>query len=528
MNIRVVGVLTIAIGLLIGCTWRQADLFAIGCDAFGYARQAQLFRDKGLLRGLDTRIDVEEARFLIGVAKTITPDSTQYSEAIAPHCHHYSARVDRIILQYPPGTGLILSIFPENVSLGLAFILAMTLIAGVFTLAMLRGRPASSGLAVGCAALTLIEITLARPAALDSASAAMSVALIPLCAFLAIVAFPPQEDDASSGSALFLGLAAGLLVALRLPNIFPLAGLACTIAIERRLSRPSAIKRSLTALIVALIGFSAGPLLLLAANWFNTGSAFATTYSPLDTAPPVLSPDLLLANLAYYLGTGFAAPVVGVALAALILRGFALWRAPKAGASLGPIIGAAVSYFLSLAYFCTHPIHVPYYMLSASVMTLCLVAFDVLGLQAHEARRPSRFETGGLIAPFVIFAIVRCAFVVPLPHKAVLPDEVRAKDAIVWADMTNGTAFYYEHKYAAKLNFTYPCMQDALLRAIAARGRPQYFVDDSRYISEIVRRLSKSVPLENIGFFDNNYRKAPIWKLDQNARWARPPCALPK
>jgi hypothetical protein len=524
LNIRIVGVLAIAIGLLIGCTWRQADLFAVGCDAFGYARQAELLRDKGLPDGLDTRIDVEEARFLTGIAKAITPDSTQYFEAIAPHCHHYNARVDRIILQYPPGTGLVLAIFPENVSLGLAFILAMTLIAGVFTIAMLRARPTALSLAIACAALAFIEIIMARPAALDSASIAMSAALIPLCAFLAAVAFPPQDDDVSWTAALFLGLAAGFLVTLRLPNIFPLAGLACTIAINRRLWRPSEIGSSLAALIAALIGAGAGLAPLLAANGFNAGSPLATTYSPIDAAPPVLTRDLLLQNLAYYFGSGFAAPVVIVALAALILRGLVLWRWPKAGVGFGPILGAAVCYFLSLTYFCTHTIQIPYYMFPASLMTLCLLVFDMLAVQPGGVAGMNRFDAGCVVAALAIFVVVRCAFVAPRPHWAVLPDEVRAKEAIVWADMTNGTAFYYDHKYAAKLNFTSNCMQDALLRAIAARGRPQYFIEDSADMSEIVRRFAKSVPLQKIGVFDNNYQKSPIWKLDQNAHWTGMPC----
>lgn len=218
MNIRIVGFLATALALLIGVTWHQVDLYAFGCDAFGYARQAELFRTEGLPRGLDTRIDAPEARFLIAAAQSITSDSAEWSEAVAPHCHHYNSATGRIILEYPPGTGLILSIFPETVSFGLAFLLGMALVSAVFVAAVVTYRPNNWGLAGAFATLALIEVTTTN--ALASASLPVSIALIPLCALLTLAAFPSAGQSPKPGLALLLGVAGGLLLAVRLANIF--------------------------------------------------------------------------------------------------------------------------------------------------------------------------------------------------------------------------------------------------------------------------------------------------------------------
>jgi hypothetical protein len=525
VNIKIIGFLATALGLLIWSTWRQADLFAVGCDSFGYARQAELFRDRGLLKGLDTRIDVQEAQFLVDVAKTITADTSQWSEAVAPHCHHYNAAVDHVILEYPPGAGLVLSIFPENVSLGLAFIIGMVLVCGVFVCIVAARPPNAWGLAAALASLVLIQGTMAQWGALDSASVPISIVLIPLCAWLALAAFPLAARRADPSLAFLLGLAAGLLSATRLANIFLLAGIACAVIVNRQLWRPAMIRQSIAAILAAVAGFAVtGLALILTANWINAGSPLATTYSPIDAAPPVLATNLFSENLSYYLGTGFAAPAVFGALAALIMRGVLLWRFPSTRRNYGASSGALACYLLSLIYFCTHSIRIPYYMLPASVMTLCLLVFDILEERpVDNGRELTVARSVGLVAPLLIFAIVRCAFVTARPHKAVLPDEVRAPQSIVWADLTNGTSFYYQNKYAAKINFADPCMQGRLVHEVSARGRAQYLIEDSPSMSETIRRISRSVQIEKTGVFDT-YKRFPIWKVAANSHWLDDQC----
>ena len=76
-NAGLIGFVAAVLGLLIWTTQRQPDLFAIGCDSFGFARQAALFREEGLFKGLGTRVDAAEAQFLIAAA------SPSYSPELA-------------------------------------------------------------------------------------------------------------------------------------------------------------------------------------------------------------------------------------------------------------------------------------------------------------------------------------------------------------------------------------------------------------------------------------------------------------
>ena len=518
LNVRTGVFFAVALGLLVWTTARQVDLFAFGCDGFGYARQAQLFRDKGLLRGLDTYVDAPEAGFIIGVAKSVSSNSAQWSEAVAPHCHHYVAAVDRVVIEYPPGTGLILSLFPENRSLAFAFVIGMTLISAVFVLLIVLTRsPNGAGGILALIIMALFDVTMMQPGAKASASVPVSMALIPFCAWLALVAFPPREKNGNVGLAIAFGLVAGLLVATRLANVLLVAGVTCAIVINRQLWRPAMVRQSVDVSIAAIGGFVlTGGGLVLTANWLNVGTPFATTYSPIDATLPVLSERLLTTNLAYYyyMGKGFPAAAMLAATAALVLRGLVLCHRPGDWSSHGAFIGAFVCFGLSLIFFCTHPIRVPYYMLPASGMTLSLIAFDVLlGQTAKDVSKISALSSAVLVAPFLLFIVVRCVLLNPFSPRTTVPDEVRGSQAIVWADLTSGTLLYYQHKYAAKIVFADACIQQRLITEIARSGRPQYFIEDSSAMAEVIHRIAKSLQIQQIGSFEA-LAKYPIWKLD--------------
>jgi hypothetical protein len=515
--------IAIALGLLFRVTRGSFDLFAFGCDDFAYARQAELLRANGLPTGLDTRVNAPEARFIIDVAASVSSDSTQWSEAVAPHCHHYNAAVGHVIDQYPPGTGLILSVFPESRSLGFAFIIGMTLISIVFVLIASQSSNVG-GMIVGLATLALIDVTMMHPTALLSASVPISIAIIPLCAWLSLVAFPPPKERADVSLAAAFGLVAGLLVAIRLTNLFMLPGVACAIALNRELWRSAKIKESAAALVAAIGGFLlAGAGLVLTADWINAGSPFATTYSPHDATPPILSKELFTTNFAFYMGTGFAAPITVAAFVILILRTIVVsYR--RRWSSSGASFGAIVCYALSLIFFCIHLVRIDYYMLPASSMTLCLIAFDImLNKHAKASRAIDTLGWGILIVPFLILAAARSALLIPFSPTTAVPSEVRDSQSVVWADVTSGTLLHYQHKYAAKIIFSSACMQQHLIAKILQAGRPQYFIEDSPSMSEAIHNIAKNLPLRQIGDF-KALKAYPIWKLDGDATWTAAQC----
>ena len=512
---RLIFFVTAMVCLLIFLTQNQANLRAFGCDSFGYARQAELIRDKGPIGGLDTKFDNQEARQLVRVARSVHADSSNWSEAIAPHCHHYEKATGQVILQYPPGTGMVLALFPESLALAYVFIIGMALVAAAYAMHFARHRAAWPATVLAVVALCLLAWTMAQNMALTSASIPVTVSIVPLAAALSFVAFPGSHAAARPVPALAFGLLCGLLLSVRLPNVFLLIGFATQIVLTMRLWRLSAIANCLPALLLAFAGFCATGLLpVLAANLINAGGIFSTTYSPIDASPPVLQWSLILENLGYYFKTGFAAPALIGACAILVFRLATGKHCPAGDGVFGASIGALVALTVSLAFFATHSIRIPYYLLPASVLVLCMVAFEFMG-----SGKPDSIESGlrsrwlVLFLPILFVALVRLGQVTPYTPKVLLPQEVKSENAIVWADLNSGTVIYYQNKYAAKLNFAGDEIQDKLIDAFSDLGWTQYFIVDSPSMQAIHSRLSGTRKLAQSGVF-NAQSAYPIWKLE--------------
>ena len=88
-----------------------------GCDLFGHLRIAQEFREaRSANRIPQFRYHTPQVSQLINWFKSTGTSPEQWSEMVAPQAHHYVERTQSVIDQYPPGTGLVLSLFPEGKS----------------------------------------------------------------------------------------------------------------------------------------------------------------------------------------------------------------------------------------------------------------------------------------------------------------------------------------------------------------------------------------------------------------------------
>ena len=86
-----------------------------GCDPFGYARQARLFRDaEHPLNGFNTDLRDDAYNHLKTWAQSTELSPKGWFQMIAPHCHHYRPTSEKLIIQYPFGTGWLMSLFPEE------------------------------------------------------------------------------------------------------------------------------------------------------------------------------------------------------------------------------------------------------------------------------------------------------------------------------------------------------------------------------------------------------------------------------
>src|SRR6185295_19778185 len=94
---------------------RQVEEYAAYCDPFGYLQIAQDTRRAVAARQLpDFSIESDHSRLLINLMKSRDVPIHYWDDLVAPLCYHYSPRADHLGVQYPPGTGLMLAMFPEG------------------------------------------------------------------------------------------------------------------------------------------------------------------------------------------------------------------------------------------------------------------------------------------------------------------------------------------------------------------------------------------------------------------------------
>src|SRR5262245_7454674 len=148
---------------------------------------------------------------------------------VAPHAHHYFPRAGSVGVQYPPGTALMLALFPEGQAVaGLnRATIALFLVTG-FLLLILAGRH-QAWLSAGFVTLALhLGLLILGRVGTDSFS--INAALAPLllgflCVFAALgLRSKPGGDRVAWIAAFAGGCLLGFAILIRLPTIFLVPG----------------------------------------------------------------------------------------------------------------------------------------------------------------------------------------------------------------------------------------------------------------------------------------------------------------
>jgi hypothetical protein len=281
-------------------------------------------------------------------------------------------------MQYPPGTGFMLALFPEGFQVVPLYALANVTIFGFALLGLYRARePASLTLAAvfGFAALYLM---------INPAKASYSVAPTMMVCALAGYLTAKLFTDAPRHRFILIalvGLPIGIAVNFRLPNLFLATGYCVYLAGAFLLARTRENFLQGAAFGVAcLIGMA--PTLI--ANAINAGSSLATTYGADDVIPPGLNLGVLLR---YLIDVQFALLAIAVAWTAWLWR-FNQGSARRAAAVVGINLAA------NLIFFITHPVFTPYYIIPIDMLSLWTLLFATLNLRDQALVRPlTRTET---------------------------------------------------------------------------------------------------------------------------------------
>ncbi|HUN96686.1 MAG TPA: hypothetical protein VMU69_10665 [Bradyrhizobium sp.] len=322
-------------------------------DDICYLRQAHLFQRFGL-DGLNTDIARDDDHYLASKLKEI--GFAQWADPAEAPCHSLMPRTHRRVMQYPPGTGLLLAAFPSGFQVKPLYVLANVFVLGFVLLAISYARTRDAVLltaAFGCLAMYLmINPTKA------SYSMAPTMVLCALAGLFTARLFSEQRATKQILFAALVGFLIGLSVNFRLPNLFLTVGyFVVFVGMLLRERKAQAVWLGMSFGLACLIGM----VPTLAANAINAGSPLATTYAGVDLAPPILSYGLLLK---YLRDMQFVLLLLACGWTGWVLQ---RTRDPAlrwtAWMSTGNLI-------FNLAFFLSHPIFEPYYTVPLEMLSL--------------------------------------------------------------------------------------------------------------------------------------------------------------
>jgi hypothetical protein len=348
-------------------------------DDICYLRQAHLFQRFGW-HGLDTRLDREDDGYLAGKLRSIGfPD---WKEPTRAPCHTEVSDGSKLVMTPPPGTGFVLSLFPEGFQVIPLYVLANVTIAGFALYALWRAqRPGPLALAAVFGAMSIYFMI--NPA---KASYSLAPTMI-VCALAGLLTVRLFLDEGRR--LLFLTAAVGMVLGLsanfRIANLLLAAGYFLFFGLSF-LTRPDRAK-FLQGLSFGL-AFLVGLLPVLAANMVNSGNPLVSAYGGQDTAPPSFDPAVLRAYLA-----DMQFPLIVVVCVWTALS----WRSATRSGARRLVLLVAGNIALNVAFFVTHPVFTQYYTIPIAMLSLWTLLFAAVFMrEARSDTAPAEAVDGRL------------------------------------------------------------------------------------------------------------------------------------
>jgi hypothetical protein len=336
-------------------------------DDVCYLRQAHLFQKYGL-DGLDTSVVRDDDHYLSSKLKEI--GFPAWNDATRAPCHTPMPASKKLVIQYPPGTGFVLALFPPGFQVIPLYVSATVIVFGFALLGIFYARSKAEILLAtgfGCLAIYLMI----NPAK-ASYSVAPTVVVCALAGFVTARLFLAHQRWDRILLAALVGFLLGVAVNFRLPNLFLASGYFVFFLVSWLWSRKIEI-----ALQGVLFGaaFVAGMVPTLLANAINAGSPFSTTYGGADVTPPDFSFSVIWS---YVADMQFVLLVLAGAWSVQILR---MHRGDAIGRTA---LVTAGNLLVNLAFFLSHPVFTPYYTIPVAMLSLWSLLFACL-MQPAEA-----------------------------------------------------------------------------------------------------------------------------------------------
>jgi hypothetical protein len=343
-------------------------------DDVCYLRQAHLFQRFGL-SGFDTDISRDDDHYLTSKLKEI--GFPTWNDPMTAPCHNAMPAVKKFVIQYPPGTGLVMALFPQGHQVVPLYVLATIAVFSFALLAILRARSTPATLLAG--ALGGLAVYLMINPSKASYSIAPTMVICVLAGFLTPYWLKQKQHDYHIGLTLLLGFLLGLSVDFRLPNLFLSAGYFLFFLVVLVSSRRISI---VLQGVLFSIAFLVGMAPTLVSNTINAGHPVATTYGGHDVVPPEFSFAIVWQYLA---DTQFVLLALAIAGTAYLLRA-------GAESTRRVALVTAMNLAANLAFFLSHPVFTPYYTIPIAMLSLwsLLFAWSMQDGEAADRRLAER------------------------------------------------------------------------------------------------------------------------------------------
>lgn len=335
-------------------------------DDICYLRQAHLFQRFGLVRGFDTNLALDDDGYLKAKLKEI--DYPKWDDTTEAPCHNLMPATGKVVIQYPPGVGLVLALFPSGHQVVPMYMLSTVVVLGFSLFALSLARGMRTVVMTGTFGALAIYLMVNPIKASYSMAPTVVVCALAGCLTARWLASPQPR----LGLLASIGFLLGLTVDFRLANLFLASGygvfLLVAFLVERTMSR---------FLQGAVFGIAllAGVVPTIVSYVVNAGSPFASTYG---NNPDVRPLDFSFAVVRDYLADPLQTLliVIGIASSIWLLR-------QDSGVRRAAQLTIANLVF-NLAFFFTYPIATPYYTIPISLLTLWTLLFAVLFRDAAE------------------------------------------------------------------------------------------------------------------------------------------------
>ena len=338
-------------------------------DDICYLRQAHLFQRMGL-GGLNTNAALDDDRYFEGKLKQIA--FAEWQDPIRWPCHNPMPN-GKIVMQYPPGTGFLLALFPEGNQVVPLYIAASLIVCGLALAGIAMARTLSSVAGAGLFGALAVYLMINPAKASYSIAPTMAVCAVAGC----LTALWLTRDKRNVLLIALIGLLLGASVNFRLPNALLVAGYVIYLGVAfLRVRTLSAFAQGLGFGLAVLLGMA--PTLI--AQAINAGSPLATTYGSAD----VVAPAFDLAVLGQYLrDMQFVLIVLAIGSTAWLLR-------VGKGSVRQVALVVAGNLTVNLVFFLSHPVFTPYYIVPIAMLSLWSASFAWL-IQPGQASQAVPF-----------------------------------------------------------------------------------------------------------------------------------------